>query len=229
MNWLQKIAQSPTKSDIMAIRPVLRTWISGGYDDRGRLLRLLIKHQDILRKFTIKSPVRVWRNERAESSVSYAHNKGWEDQYNYPTAWSMNRYDAEGYGGNEKTGRRLVTAIAQPDDVFCSIPLVEYYVQQLGLKPIDVHQQSEIIIKPNPSFLDKIRPPTTMKEAPALREELERLLLQLYLPMSETYGTPESHIRSTISVMVDRLDELVLVDRINDTQAKLNSQLLEPD
>ena len=219
MNWLYKISQTlPTKSDIVSIRPVLRSWISGGYDDRDRLLRLLTKHQDILNKFRPTSPLRVWRNERIESSVG--HNAGWENQYDYPTAWSMNKHDAEGYASG--LGRRLVTAIAQPNDVFCSIPLVEYYIRQLGLKSIDVHSQNEVIIKPRPSFLDNIRPPPKISDVSALKSELEKLLLQYYLPqLKSSDGPSESHMRYTIKNYVDMVHEYDLYDKIRDIQTRL--------
>lgn len=155
-------AEDTAKADLMRIRPILRAWTAGGWTDGPQLLKLLEKHKDTLAKFKPTSPLRLWRNERIEGpdggpGSSTLNNHGWEDQYTRPTAWSANRRDAETYAAGK--GRRLVTAIVPPEDMYVSVPMVDYAARRMGWKSFDPYAQSEVIVKPNPSFLDQLRPP----------------------------------------------------------------------
>lgn len=217
MNWYKISQKNITKKDIQAIRYILRLWISGGWDDRKILKRLLEKHNDILEKFKPSSPIRIWRNERIQSDVGYAHNSGWENQYQYPTAWSMIKTEAEGYAKGH--GRRLITVIAPPEDIICSISTVEHYVQKMGLKPIDIYNQSEIIVKPNPSFLNEIRPPIIQSEIPNLRKKLEELVFLSYLSKKQNDSKlSDSEAKSRINWSVENLSEEELPEKIKEYQ-----------
>lgn len=177
-------AEGITKQDIMAIRPILRTWIGGGWTDGPQLARLLAKHEQTLAKFKPQKPVKLWRNERIPGPGGFTgpalNNHGAEDQYTRPTAWSAEKMAAETYAIG--AGRRLVTALVPPEDIYCSIPIVDYWCRKLGLKPIDEHGQSECIVKPNPSFLASIRRPVARQDEQGLRKELEAAMLAAYLP-----------------------------------------------
>lgn len=177
-------AEGITKQDIMAIRPILRTWIGGGWTDGPQLARLLAKHEQTLAKFKPQKPVKLWRNERIPGPGGFTgpalNNHGAEDQYTRPTAWSAEKMAAETYAIG--AGRRLVTALVPPEDIYVSIPVVDYWCRKLGLKPIDEHGQSECIVKPNPSFLASIRRPVARQDEQGLRKELEDAMLAAYLP-----------------------------------------------
>lgn len=177
-------AEGITKQDIMAIRPILRTWIGGGWTDGPQLARLLAKHEQTLAKFKPTKPVKLWRNERIPGPGGFTgpalNNHGAEDQYTRPTAWSAERMAAETYARGQ--GRQLVTALVPPEDIYCSIPIVDYWCRKLGLKPIDEHGQSECIVKPNPSFLATLRRPVARQDEQGLRKELEAAMLAAYLP-----------------------------------------------
>ena len=213
MSWYKLAQNNIDKIDIRTIRYILRLWVSGGWDDRETLLRLITKHKNILGKFKPSSPIRIWRNERISSDIGYAHNSGWENQYDYPTAWSMNKIEAEGYA--KGPGRRLVTVISPPEDIVCSLPIVEHYVQKLGLKSIDIYNQSEIIVKSNPSFLNQIRPPVKSKEIPQLKEQLKKILFLHYWPeLKENTKKSETEIKEIINRHVENLPHEELIEKI---------------
>lgn len=172
-----------TKADLQRIRPILREWVAGGWTDGPQLMRLLEKHKDILAKFRLNKPVRLWRNERIKPSRDdgWDHmSNGWGDQYTRPTAWSMERMSAETYASGP--GRRLVTAIVSPEDTYCCIPLVDHAAHAMGMKTFDPYRQQEVIVRPNPSFLDQIRPKVSSGEEAQLRQDFERALLDHHLP-----------------------------------------------
>ena len=175
------------KADLMRVRPILRAWTAGGWTDGPQLLKLLEKHKGILEKFKPTSAMRLWRNERIEGpdggpGSGALNNHGWEDQYIRPTAWSANRADAETYASG--AGRRLVTAIVPPEDMYVSVAMVDHEARRLGMKSFDPYAQSEIIVKPNPSFLDQLRPPVkyTREEEAKVRGQLLEQLRAYYAP-----------------------------------------------
>lgn len=240
----RKIAEDAgiTKADLQRIRPILREWVGGGWTDGPQLMRLLEKHKDILAKFRMTKPVRLWRNERAQTltrggqDVTDPSNRGWDDQYTRPSAWSATRMHAESYASGN--GRRLVTAIVPPEDTYCYIPLVEQAARALGLKTFDPHQQDEVIVRPNPSFLEQIRPKVQWNEEAQLRRDYELAMVEHHLPQlhelrkTNPRAISDEELKRRIADVAQRKDIHDVRDELLQLQrgkaARKNASIIEP-
>ena len=221
------------KQDLQKIRPILREWVAGGWTDGPQLMQLLEKHKEVLSKFRLKQPMRLWRNERIKPTKDdgWDHmSNGYEDQYTRPTAWSLTRTHAESYASGP--GRRLVTAIVPPEDTYCYIPLVDEAASQLGFKTFDPYKQDEVIVKPNPSFLATLRTPTkySKEQERETREDLYKNLLTFYEPqikkMQEDKPNSANSIRQNalekIKAMADNIPTEELPERVQEWKQKIH-------
>lgn len=167
----------PSEVDVLRIRHLVRFWVS--YDaDREDITARLMEMRPVLDLFKPKGSVRVFRNERKEGE------DGWEDQYSFASAWSTDLYDAKVFGEKD---RRLVTAIAQPEDVLFSVPMVEFWAAAYGLGKVDADLSDEIVIAPHPSF------EKTRREIPA-DEDVAEVRKTLWEPLVDAWEAREGEV-----------------------------------
>lgn len=168
---------TPSEVDVLRIRHLVRFWVS--YDaDREDITARLMEMRPVLDLFKPKGPVRVFRNERKEGE------DGWEDQYSFASAWSTDLYDAMVFGEKD---RRLVTAIAQPEDVLFSVPMVEFWAAAYGLGKVDADLSDEVVIAPHPSF------EKTRREIPA-DEDVVKVRETLWEPLVDAWEAREGEV-----------------------------------
>ena len=136
--------ERPSEIDVLRVRHLVRFWVCSEAD-REDITSRLLEMQELLTPFRPSKPMRLFRNERKKGEA------GWDEQYDFATAWSLDVYDAKVFGDKE---RRLVTALAQPQDILVSIPMVEFWANAYGLGTVDAELQDEVVVFPHPSFED---------------------------------------------------------------------------
>ena len=142
-NWVSQSDRTiPTEVDVLRVRHLARFWVS--FDaDREDITQRLLSMADLLAPFRPTEAVRVFRNEKLQGE------DGWKEQYDFASAWSTDIYDAKVFGDVD---RRLVTAIAQPEDILVSVPMVDMWARVYDLGIVDAEKADEVVIIPQPSF-----------------------------------------------------------------------------